>query len=108
MYAVPSSCSQMQLLKLSSRVLGTFYYQHEIFVSVATHLFRGIIIKFRKSLRWGTTTPMKLPEWHHVRQLQPFSGPKHVSVIAFWQMLPFRKAITGSGIALLRQPLPLH
>ena len=28
--------------------------------SVATHLFRGIILKIRKSLRWGTAISMKL------------------------------------------------
>ena len=28
--------------------------------SVTTHLYRGIIIKIRKSLRWGTTYSMKL------------------------------------------------
>ena len=28
--------------------------------SVATHLFRGIILNIRKSLRWGTSDSMKL------------------------------------------------
>ena len=32
-YAESSSGTQMKMLKLSCRVLGTFYYQHQLFVS---------------------------------------------------------------------------
>ena len=39
--------------------------------SVTTHLFRGIILNIRKSLRWGTSDSMKLSKWDYVvpRQL---------------------------------------
>ena len=78
MYSAPSRGSLRQLPELSCRALGPFYYQHQGIIlglffktaiksfSVATHLFRGIIITIRKSLRWGTTNPLKLSEWHHV------------------------------------------
>ena len=61
-------------------MLGPFYCQHQRFVShlilkrdiksfsVDTHLFRGIIIKIRNSLRWGTLDSVKLSEWHYVRK----------------------------------------
>ena len=35
--------------------------------SVATHLFRGIILNIRKSLKWGTSDSMKLSTWDYVR-----------------------------------------
>ena len=73
MYAVPSSGSQTQLLRVkrqSVRALSTTnikYLFEASFVkrviksfSVTTHLFRGIMIIIRKSLRWGTIDPMKL------------------------------------------------
>ena len=73
MYAVPSSGSQTQLLRVkrqSVRALSTInitYLFQPSFVknviksfSVTTHLFRGIMIIIRKSLRWGTIDPMKL------------------------------------------------
>ena len=34
--------------------------------SVATHLFSGIILKIRKTLRWGTPKSMKLSKWDYV------------------------------------------
>ena len=34
--------------------------------SGATHLFRGIILNIRKSLRWGTSDSMKLYKWDYV------------------------------------------
>ena len=42
----------------SNRAVKTF--------SVATHLFRGIILNIRKSLRWGTSDSMKLSKWDYV------------------------------------------
>ena len=38
--------------------------------SVATHLFRVIIFKIRKSLRWGTPNSVKLSEWQYVQVYQ--------------------------------------
>ena len=73
MYAVPSSGSQTQLFRVkrqSVRALSTTnikYLFEASFVkrviksfSVTTHLFRGIMIIIRKSLRWGTIDPIKL------------------------------------------------
>ena len=37
--------------------------------SVATHLFRGIILNIGKSLRWGTSDFIKLSKWDYVRSL---------------------------------------
>ena len=34
--------------------------------SVATYLFRGIILNIRKNLRWGTSDSMKLSTWDYV------------------------------------------
>ena len=45
--------------------------------SVATQLFRGIILNIRKSLRWGASDSMKLSKWDYVvmaqiqKQLKP-------------------------------------
>ena len=36
-------------------------------ISVATHLFRGIILNTRKNLRWGTCNSMKLSKWDYVK-----------------------------------------
>ena len=73
------SCMQSHLAAAKGRrVLGPFYCQHQdLFLasflkraiksySVATHLFRGIIVIIRKSLRWGTPDSVKLSEWHYV------------------------------------------
>ena len=35
-------------------------------ISVDTNLFKGIIIKIRKCLRWGTLDSVKLCEWQYV------------------------------------------
>ena len=35
--------------------------------SVATHLFRGMILNISKSLGWGTSDSMKLSKWYYVR-----------------------------------------
>ena len=51
-------------------------------VSVATQLFRDIIIKIRKSLRGGTANPMKLSEWQHVKKKSPyFERNKYLKVV---------------------------
>ena len=53
-------------------------------ISVATHLFRGIILFTRKSLRWGTSDSMKLSTRDNVIVPKQTSdmGKKTVSVLA--------------------------
>ena len=50
--------------------------------SVATHLFRGIIIKIRKSLRWGTPNSVKISKWHYV-------NCKGMGVLVYFTLLDF-------------------
>ena len=40
---------------------------YPVLFSVATHLFRGIIIKIMKSFRWGTPHYVKLSALHYVK-----------------------------------------
>ena len=60
--------------------------------SVATHLFRGIILNIRKSLRWGTSDSMKLSTWDYVKTVQwtAITGVAQgkVGPWLFWQLLP--------------------
>ena len=62
--------------QLNYTVLGPCYYNTKNLDqtsfpnrAVKTFLFRGIILKIRKSLRWGTSDSMKLSKWDHVMSL---------------------------------------
>ena len=52
--------------------------------SVATHLFRGIILFTRKSLRWGTSDSMKLSTRDNVYTIHALDmahGRHHIFII---------------------------
>ena len=77
-YNAPSSGSKSQLsyivlpralLLFTSRVWTSFPHRTVKTFSFTTHLFRGIILNIRKSLRWGTSISIKLSKWDYVAVL---------------------------------------
>ena len=77
--------------------------------SIATHLFRGIILFSRKSLWWGTSDSMKLSTRDYVCPVAPLSSwsaaPLAVVVrLRRWVVLS-RVLVLGTWLS---RPLPTH
>ena len=62
-------------------------------MSVATHLFRGIILNIRKSFRWGTSDSIKLFKWDYVTNNNKRSLEKFGFGIFFTLKRPPRKQL---------------
>ena len=62
----PYSCEGPATIYIKNLDQTSFSNRDVKTFSVATHLFRGIILNIRRSLRWGTSGSLKLSTWDYV------------------------------------------
>ena len=70
-----TKCQGPATINMKNLDQTSFPYRAVKTFSVATHLFRGIILNIGKSLRWGTTNSMKLFKWDYVSFIHSVGDP---------------------------------